>query len=257
MGTDYKEIAKEVRRDVLTLLNKGQTSHAASNLSLTDLAVVLYENLRPEDKVIWSKGWAAALYYILASRKGIINREELFNTFPNAPYLGLLEVDAPGVITAGGSVGHGLSVGAGIAIGLKRAKEPGTVYVLMSDGELNEGSVWEAVMFAAHHKLSNLVAIVDVNDWQAMGKTDEVISMEPLLGKWANFGWRTREIDGHDHRKIENALTYLWDPCNFCNGRRFIQVRVGCWQPCGRCSETGKYQEGDMGQPSVIIARTI
>ena len=208
---DYKKIATEVRRDMLTLLNKGQTSHAGSNLSLTDIAVVLYENLTPDDIVIWSKGWAAGLYYTLAIRHGILDKEEVYSTFPNYPYLGLLESHVPGIVTAGGSVGHGLSVGCGRALARKREGRLGNVYVLMSDGELNEGAVWEAAMFAAHHELNNLVAIIDVNGWQAMGSTKEVLDLEGsvnsiLRNKWSSFGWSNRDIDGHDHERLEETI---------------------------------------------------
>lgn len=208
----YKLLAKEVRRDVLTLIHKGQTSHIASCYSLADIAVVLYENLGPDDIVIWSKGWAAALHYVLEIRRGNLDRETVFNTFPNTPYLGLLERSCPTVITAGGSVGHGLSVAVGMALARKRAGEPGKVYCLMSDGELNEGAVWEAVMVAAHHKLGNLVAIIDVNGWQAMGRTEDVINLEPMKPKWDQFGWWTGRINGHDFTEIEHALTkpYGW-----------------------------------------------
>ena len=203
---NYEQIAKEVRRDVLTLLNKGQTSHAASNLSLTDLAVGLYENLKEEDFVIFSKGWASALHYILEIRRGKLNRDEVFNTFPNPPYLGLLESQVPTVITAGGSVGHGLNVGKGLALGLKKDKKSGIVYVICSDGEMQEGSTWEAALSASHNRLDNLVVIIDRNTWQAMGKTEEVCEIEPLHEKWEAFGWEVNRINGHNFDEIERAI---------------------------------------------------
>lgn len=206
MSDKYKELAKQTRREVLKLIHKGQTSHIASCFSLTDIAVVLYENLQKDDLVIWSKGWAAALHYVLEIRRGNLDRETVFNTFPNAPYLGLLEKSCPTVITAGGSVGHGLPVAVGMALARKRAGEPGKIYCLMSDGELNEGSTWEAVMLAAHHKLDNLVAIIDKNGWQAMGKTEDVIDLEPIDYKWQAFGWGVETINGHNHDEIEEAL---------------------------------------------------
>ena len=206
MQKEYKEIARQVRRDVLSLIHKGHTSHAASCLSLADIVVVLYENLSEDDIVIWSKGWAAALYYTIAIRRGILDKEEVFNTFPNHPYLGLLEPHVPGVVTAGGSVGHGLNVACGMALARKLEGKPGTIYVIMSDGELNEGSTWEATMFAAHHKLNNLVAIVDKNGWQAMGRTEEVLGVKSLYGMWDGAGWNVRPIKGHVFSDIEGAL---------------------------------------------------
>lgn len=202
---EYAKVAKEVRRDVLSLIHKGQTSHIASCFSSVDIATVLYSNLKEEDVVIWSKGWASALFYVMRMRQGHIDREELFNTFPQHPYLALLEPTIPGVYVPTGSVGHGLSVAAGIALGKKRANESGTVYCIMSDGELNEGSTWEAAMFAAHHKLDNLVAIIDKNGWQAMGKTEDVMNIDPYRA-FQGFGWWPRGGDGHDHELIARCI---------------------------------------------------
>lgn len=200
----YSKLAREVRKDVLSLIHKGQTSHIASNFSLVDIATVLYENLKPEDEVVWSKGWASALYYVLNIRKGNLNREEVFNTFPNEPYGALLEPPHQPVPT--GSVGHGLPVAVGIAYAKQLAGEPGTVYCLMSDGELNEGTVWESAMLASQLKLDNLVAIIDKNGWCAMGRTKDVIDMGQLHKKWGAFGWEVYEINGHRYGEIAFGL---------------------------------------------------
>jgi transketolase len=202
---DYKNLSNQARRDVLTLVHKAQTSHIASNFSIIDIATVLYENLQPEDKVVWSKGWAAASIYYFNAKYGL-GPTEATEQFPNEPYFGLAETTVPGVEVNGGSVGHGLSVAVGMAIGKKRAGEPGIVYCIMSDGELNEGSVWEAVMLAAHHKLDNLIAIVDKNGWQAMGKTEDVVNIPGLSGVFHNFGWEDYTDDGHDFKAIERGL---------------------------------------------------
>lgn len=206
---NYSQLAREVRKDVLALVHKGQTSHIASNFSLVDIATVLYENLNPEDEVVWSKGWASALYYVLNIRKGNLDREEVFNTFPNEPYGALLEPPHSQVPT--GSVAHGLPVAIGIAYAKKLSGEPGNVYCIMSDGELNEGSTWEAAMLASHLQLDNLAAIIDKNGWQAMGRTEDVIDMSPLREKWKAFGWDTDEVDGHDHDDIESAMRFRDD----------------------------------------------
>lgn len=203
---NYKQLAKEVRRDVLSLIHSGQTSHIASCFSAVDIAVVLYENLQEGDEVVFSKGWASALYYIMAMRQGKINREELFATFPNSPYNALLEPGVPGVGIATGSVGHGLSYGVGLAYAKKLRGEEGKVYVLMSDGEWNEGSVWEAALFAGHHKLDNLVAITDFNEWQALGRIEDVLDLEPARSKWEAFKWKTSRVDGHNFEQLELAL---------------------------------------------------
>ncbi len=205
MSKDYAKIAREVRRKALTMIHKAQTAHTASNYSVTDLGVVLYENLKPEDRVVWSKGWAAATTYVLLARRGQIPEEDL-EKFPNKPYINLVEYGAPGVETTGGSMGHGLPVAVGIALGQKMAATPGMVYCIMSDGELNEGTAWESMLVANHHKLENLVVFVDRNTWQAMGRTEDVLKLEPLEPKWEAFGWETFRVDGHNYEEIEKAL---------------------------------------------------
>ena len=201
---DYKEKAKQARIDILGMIHRAQTSHIASNFSVIDIATVLYENLKQDDRVVWSKGWAAASIYYFNAKYGR-GPQEAVDNFPNDPYLGLAETTVPGVEVNGGSVGHGLSVAVGMALAKKRAGETGTVYCIMSDGELNEGAVWEAAMMAAHHKLDNLVAIIDKNGWQAMGKTEDVFNINPM-GAFKGFGWLTQSINGHDHLEIFEAI---------------------------------------------------
>jgi transketolase len=201
---DYASLAKQARKDVLTLIHKGQTSHIASNFSIIDVATVLYENLKPEDKVVWSKGWASASIYYFNAKYGLGPKEAL-EQFPNDPYFGLAETTVPGVEVNGGSVGHGLSVAVGMALGKKRAGESGIIYCIMSDGELNEGSVWEAVMLASHHKLDNLVAIIDKNGWQAMGKTEDVVNIN-VSRAFNGFDWEVITGDGHNFDEIEPSL---------------------------------------------------
>jgi transketolase len=200
----YKEIAKQARIDILGMIHRAQTSHIASNFSCTDIATVVYENLKKEDRVVWSKGWAAASIYYFNWKYGLGPREAVEN-FPNEPYFGLAETTVPGVHVNGGSVGHGLGVAVGMALAKKRAGETGTVYCIMSDGELNEGSVWEAVMLASHHKLDNLVAIIDKNGWQAMGKTEDVVDLE-AGSVFTGFKWYVEDVDGHQFLQIEGAL---------------------------------------------------
>lgn len=203
---DYKAKANTARKEVLKLVHRAQTSHIASNFSVIDIATVLYENLKEGDEVVWSAGWKAATIYYFLSQQGKIPKEDL-DKFPNPPYLGLAETTVPGVHVNGGSVGHGLSVAAGMALGKKLAGEKGNIYCILSDGELNEGSVWEAAMFAAHHKLNNLIVFIDVNKWQAMGKTSEVINLEPIEDRWIGFGWKAQRINGHDYEQIHESLT--------------------------------------------------
>jgi len=206
---NYKELAREMRLKVLEMVHKAQTSHIASNLSITDVETVLYENLKPGDEVVWSKGWASASIYYFLHKQGKLTDEQLAS-FPNDPFLSLAETSVPGVYVSGGSMGHGLPVAVGMAIANKRMNEPGRIYCIMSDGELNEGTTWEAAMVAAHHKLDNLCVIVDKNGWQAMGRTDDVLSTGDLRAKWLSFGFDVMNIDGHDFIDIENAVFDAW-----------------------------------------------
>lgn len=201
---DYAKIAKQARKDILTMVHKAQTSHIASNFSVIDIASVLYPNLQPEDRVVWSKGWAAATIYYFNAKYNRGDKEAV-EKFPQEPYFGLAETTVDGVEVNGGSVGHGLSVAVGMALGKKRAGEEGKIYCIMSDGELNEGSVWEAAMMAGHHKLDNLVTIVDANGWQAMGKTEDVADFD--VGMVFNgFGWHVADGDGHNFEHIWDGI---------------------------------------------------
>ena len=205
---DYKEIATAARIKVLEMIHKAGTSHIGSNFSVVDIASVLYEKADlNKDKIIWSKGWAAATAYYFLSQKGIIPKEDL-DTFCDgkSPYIGLLEPTIPGIECAGGSMGYGLPFGVGIALSKKMKKEEGNVYVIMSDGEQAIGTTWESALLASHHELDNLTILVDYNGFQAMGKTNEVLNIEPLVHKWTSFGWKVREINGHNFYEIEKAL---------------------------------------------------
>lgn len=199
--------AREARIKILSMIHKAQTSHIASNFSVIDIATVLYANLKTEDKVVWSKGWAAASIYYFGVQRGDIDAEAL-DKFPNAPYLGLAETKVPGVLCNGGAVGHGTPIAVGMAFGMKRAVIAGKVYCIMSDGELNEGTVWESVMLAHHHKLDNLVFIIDANKWQAMGQTKDVVDLEPIEQRFAGFGFEWARINGHDYEAIQIALEF-------------------------------------------------
>lgn len=201
---NYKELARLARRKIISMIHKAQTSHVASNLSCIDIATVLYENLQEGDKVVWSAGWkAATIYYFLAQQKQI--PDEDLEKFPHAPYLGLAEPGVRGVFVAGGAMGHGLPVAVGMALAKKKAEEKGIVYCIMSDGEMNEGTTWECAAFAAHHKLTNLIILIDANKWQAMGRTSDVLNIH-ILNAFKGFDWYIDECDGHDYRDIEDAI---------------------------------------------------
>ena len=208
---NYKQLATEARRKILTMISKAGTSHAASNLSVIDIATVLYANIRPEDVVIWSKGWAAASEYYFLAKQGKIPMEDLEKFGKEIDgkieYLGLAETSVNGVLCNGGSVGHGLPIAVGHAYAKKLKGESGTVYCIMSDGELNEGTAWESAMLASQLKLDNLVAIIDKNGWQAMGRTNDVIDLD-INKIFSGFGWLETKINGHDHDEIEATINY-------------------------------------------------
>lgn len=206
---NYKKISTEARKKVLEMIYKAQTSHIGSNFSCIDLLTVLFEKSDlDKDKIILSKGWAAASLYYFLWRKGRINEEEL-NSYCQAgsKFIGLAEPIIPEIPAAGGSMGFGLPFGVGFALTKKIKKEEGKIYVLMSDGEMQIGTTWESALISAHHKLDNLIVIVDANELQAMGKVKEILNIEPLKDKWQAFGWEVREIDGHNFEEIEKALT--------------------------------------------------
>jgi len=207
--SEYKRIAIEARKKVLEMIYKAQTSHIGSNFSCLDLLTVLFEKADlDKDKIILSKGWAAASLYYFLWRKGRITKEELDSYCqPGSKFIGLAEPIVPEIPAAGGSMGFGLPFGVGFALAKKIKKEGGKIHVLMSDGEMQCGTTWESAIISAQHKLDNLIVIVDFNGLQAMGKVKEILNLEPLREKWEAFGWEAREIDGHDFEEIESSLT--------------------------------------------------
>jgi transketolase len=199
------------------MVHRAYASHIGSSLSMADLLAVLYggalhvDPAQPDwperDRFILSKGHGAAAGYAALAEAGFFPTEWLETYCEDGSLLaGHLTRGAPGVEFSTGSLGHGLPVGAGVALAARADSSPARVYVLLSDGELDEGSNWEAILFAAHHKLDNLVAIVDYNKIQSFGSVAEVLRLDPLAEKWRSFGWACREIDGHDHAAIASAL---------------------------------------------------
>jgi transketolase len=205
---NLKQKAKQIRREVIDLLYKHKACHLGSNMSCVDILVALYYNtMRPEDKFILGKGWAAAAVYSILADKGYFSREELFKNYyqEGTKYKGLISHDVKGVETSQGSAGHGLPMAAGMAL----ADEKRNTYCLISDGECDCGTTWESALFAAHHKLDNLIVIVDYNKLQAFGRTNEVLNLKPLTKKWESFGWNVQRINGHDFKEIERAFNSL------------------------------------------------
>jgi transketolase len=218
--TDLAARARAVRAATVRMAHDGKTPHVGSALSAVDLLVALYFHAMrlapkadaPDDDVfILSKGHGCMSYYATLAERGVFPPSLLASyaqnggALPEHPTPGHI----PGVRVATGSLGHGLAIAAGMAYARALDGRPGRVFTLLSDGECNEGSVWEAAMFAAGRRLDGLVAIVDYNKLQAMGRSDEVTALAPLADKWRAFGWATREIDGHDLAAIVAALDAL------------------------------------------------
>ena len=213
-----KEFAKQIRRTAIQLAYKTRTSHTGGTMSQADILAVLYSgimNITPEivdspnrDRFIQSKGHCCASYYAALAIKGFIDYDELMEKYcqNGSQYFEHVSHKLPGVELSTGSLGHGLSVACGMAIGAKHSGYNNNVYIIVGDGEINEGSNWEAIMFAAHHKLDNLCVILDKNHMQALGDTKDVLCLDPLPDKFKVFNWNVIDIDGHDIRQIIDAF---------------------------------------------------
>ena len=213
-----ERIAAKLRGEVIELSHRAKTPHLGSSLSCIDLLVALYwDFLRidpqqpdsPErDRFILSKGHAAPALYTTLCERGFFPRKLIDEYGHDGAALAEQPAPgcAPGVEWATGSLGHGLSAGLGMALAGRIQKRDYRTVVLLSDGECNEGSVWEAAMFAAAQKLGPLTVLVDYNKWQATGRSEEVMALAPLRDKWEAFGWESYEVDGHDFAEIEAAL---------------------------------------------------
>lgn len=200
--SDYKQIATESRKKVLELVYKAQTSHIGSLFSCADIFAVLFEKIDlDKDKFILSAGWKACMLYYHLWRKGRITLDEL-NSYnqEGSKFIGLTEPIHPDIPFAGGSMGMGLPAAVGFALAKKLKGEEGTVYCLMSDGELAIGTTWESILIATQHKLGNLVVIVDRNRWQAMDRTENILPVDAILN--------IPGINGHDYKNLELALTH-------------------------------------------------
>lgn len=211
--------ARAVRRAILEAAHRSQCPHIGSALSVVELLVALYFrilNVRPEcpraadrDRFILSKGHSSLALYATLALRGFLRHEDLRAYAVNGGGLHQHPTRDPdrGIEVTTGSLGHGLSVGAGMALASTIDQLPYRTFVLLGDGELNEGSVWEAAMFAGHHRLDRLTAIVDANGMQALGLTADVLNVEPVADKFAAFNWSALAIDGHDLEQVVNVLT--------------------------------------------------
>lgn len=220
-----------IRKIILNQSKRAHVGHIGCTLSVVELIAAVYSELKADnphdpnrDRFVLSKGHAALALYAVLHLRGIISQEQLDTFHGDNTLLGVHpERELPGVDFSTGSLGQGLSYGAGAAFAARLEGSERRAYVLMSDGECNEGSVWEAAMFAAHRGLGNLIALIDLNGQQALGYTHEVCRIPNMVERWRAFGWDAQALDGHDSAALSEALA--------------------------RCSR-------DSEQPHVIVART-
>ncbi len=232
---ELKKLATKLRRRAIDTLWQAQAGHPGGSLSAAEImATLFFEVMRVDpaspqwedrDRFILSKGHASSIYYVTLMERGFFP-DEVLCTYDclDSSLQAHPDITTPGVDVPSGSLGQGLSVGLGIALGARLKKKDFRVYVVLGDGELQEGQVWEAAMSAPHFKLDNVTAIVDCNSVQLMGPVDEIMSIEPVAAKWEAFNWNVIEIDGHDVSQIADA-----------------------------CETAAKTK----GKPTVIIARTV
>ncbi|WP_051002539.1 transketolase [Chromobacterium haemolyticum] len=213
--------SKVLRKRVLDMAYAGNTVHIGCAFSIIEVLAVLYRNcLRYPDNdpaslnrdyLVLSKGHGVMAQYACIYEKGWINSNDLKNYFADGSRLkGLSDSSVPGLEVTSGSLGHGFSIGVGLALASSLKKSSQKVYVIVGDGELNEGPIWEGALFAAHHKLDNFMVVVDENKFQAMGSTDEVLNLGNLENKFSSFGFETITIDGHDESAIHDTIEKLW-----------------------------------------------
>jgi transketolase len=212
------DLAKKIRIAILKLSFLKKTSHIGGSLSVVDILSVLYSEIlffdlkdishKSRDRLFYSKGHASAALYATLGLVNFFDINELFEKFTEngSFFTSHVNHNIPGVELSTGSLGMALGVACGVATAAKRKQSRYKVYVILSDGELDEGSNWEAILYAQHHKLDNLIVIIDFNKIQSFGTIAEVMSLEPLAEKFSAFNWRVLEINGHNHDEIKGAL---------------------------------------------------
>jgi transketolase len=212
------QLARQVRRHVLLMTHRSGGSHVGTSLSMAEILAVLYGGIlrvdprQPDwagrDRFILSKGHGCAGLYAILAETGFFPRAWLADFYQNGSRLAghVTHGKVPGVEVSTGALGHGLPIACGMALAAQRDRRQHRVFTLLSDGECDEGSTWEAVLFASHHGLDNLVTIVDYNKMQSLGAVKAVLALEPLGAKWQAFGWAVREVDGHAVSQVAEAL---------------------------------------------------
>jgi transketolase len=219
-------ICRQIRAELVRLSHKHKVAHLGSAFSCVEILVTLYwkilkiDSSNPtdsnRDRFILSKGHAASALYVTLAKKGFFSADLLNSIAQPGSLLAEHPVPngVPGLELATGSLGHGLSVGLGMALSGRIQQRDYRVFVVLSDGECNEGSVWEAAMFASAKQINNVIAIIDYNKWQATGRSNEIMGGESLRQKWESFGWYAHEIDGHNINSLIDVLEGVGDVCN-------------------------------------------
>lgn len=222
--TTPKSLAFQARKEIVRMTSIAKASHVASALSVVDILSFLYSgaaNINPQnyqdkdrDVVILSKGHSASALYSVLALQGFFSKDWLDEYCKDGAPLGghVTFKGVPGVELSTGSLGHGLPYGLGIAMSRKLDRANGKVFVVMSDGECDEGTTWESAMIANHFNLSNLVVFVDRNRIQSLAGTEETLQLEPFADKWESFGWDVKSIDGHDFNSMQEALVQSSQP---------------------------------------------
>lgn len=216
---NYKALSFDLRKDCVDIIVAGGGGHIGGDMSLMDILISLYfreMNISPDnrndpnrDRFVLSKGHSMEAYYAVLCRKGFLDFTDVKANFSRfgSQYIGHPNNKLPGIEMNSGSLGHGLPVCVGMALAGKMDSRPYRVYTVMGDGELAEGSVWEAAMAASHYKLDNLCAIVDRNRLQISGCTEDVMHHDSQEARWSAFGWNVITVDGHDYAALERAFT--------------------------------------------------
>lgn len=213
-----EELAKKIRREVLTMVYQSKSGHLGCSLGIVDILLTLYFRVlhinpkKPSDEIrdrfLLSKGHAAATLYAVLAERGFFPESLLRTYFQDGSRLaGHVTLGSlPGIEATFGSLGHGLSIGIGMSLAIKHKNLPSRVYVLIGDGECAEGSIWEGINFAGHHKINNLILLLDNNNLQIMGKGSDILNSLPFEDKFKGFGWDVKSVDGHDISAISKIL---------------------------------------------------
>ncbi len=218
-----RELALNVRKDVLEMIHRSHASHIGSAYSVADILAVLYSNIlkydvhkpkwKDRDRLILSKGHAGSALYAMLAEVGFFDRKMLDTYDLDGSLLSghISHKGVPGIELSTGSLGHGVCVATGMAMALKIDKSNSHVYAITGDGECDEGSFWETILLANQYKLSNFTIIIDRNEMQAMGKVSDVLETEKLSDKIKSFGWNVLNVDGHDHAALLEAFKTKFD----------------------------------------------